>query len=133
MNIQSEYYKQDGTDKYYTRYIQSLIRGGTTSSSCWARSLYSLSFNSSVSVAQVTGCLPLPSSHIFIISVQHPMGSRGYFSAMVSRICPCPSKSKWIPNFFHSEAMVLIISTLCPQEDFRRVSCMMVGFISVYT
>ena len=63
-------------------------------STCWARSFISASFNKSMSVVQVAGCLPLPTSHSLIICVQQSMGLKGCSLAMQSRVCPVSSKSK---------------------------------------
>ena len=106
------------------------ISDGTSRSTSSARTVNSAFLQIFTRVAQVAGCLPLPPSHTFIISVQQDTGFNGLDAAIVSMVYPVGSKSMWIPTVFHSGAMCLIISTFCPEGVTRRVSCSRVGRVS---
>ena len=108
----------------------SLTSDGTSCSTSSARTVNSAFLRIFTRVAQVAGCLPLPPSHSFIISVQHATGFNGSDAAIVSMVYPVGSKFMWIPTVFHSGAMCLIISTFFPEGVTRRVSCNRVGRVS---
>ena len=108
----------------------SLPSDGTSCSTSSARTLNSTFLKISTRVAQVAGCLPLPPSHSFIISVQHATGFNGLDAAIISMVCPVGSKFRWIPTIFQCAAMCLIISTFFPEGAARYVSCSRVGCVS---
>ena len=107
--------------------LPSSLSGRNILSSSWARVFMLASFSRSMSMAQVAGCLPLPSSHSLSIAAQQSMGCSWCSLAMRSRVRPISSKSRRIPRSLHLVPMVLMISTLFPEGDLRSTSCWRVG------
>ena len=110
-------------------YLWSCLPGHLTASIAPARVESLMSRKTSTSVVQVTGCLPLPFSHSWRISVLISSASLLFLWAMILTLDPFLSLRRKVPNGTYSVATSVGMLTTLPSVHVSPSSSSRVGSV----